>query len=429
MCIYFLCTFVQLKRHPGRKYELKLMTEEQQHLATSEIGHCRAATGEHGEHVNHSGCTLITASMLANEHSFKAQLRTTAFTLFLFVATWTFGALAVSQGHFLDMIFSCLYGSFSVTLGLFLLIQHCAKRDDVWHRWWSCCPSKPKVNANGEAGGSTRIESKNEFQPVCSSKALLSPNLHSQSPQCSLSWLPSAHIPVSPCCTTLHCSSPALGGCFHPQSLHHELPHPTLPLQSCLKDKTKSRSFSRPRPCLRNYHTTSLDGSVHSSHLDSPRSCYSSHPERQLSCSSPHPDHQLHCTSPNIQLKSLASHNLYEPHLDSPPSSHEGRTCHRHGAKVDIFSDHYCPTTDSSFLNASSPENTSNDRLMFAGTKAASKMEDDVLHLDMEPPRISCSQVSRKTSQSRKGTISHDDSQHDDSGNIRTGPWKNETTV
>ncbi|KAK3528823.1 hypothetical protein QTP70_011718 [Hemibagrus guttatus] len=162
MCMYFLCTFVQLKRHPERKYELKAMTEEQQRLATAEIGHCHAASGEPGEQGDHSGCMAITASMLANEHSFKAQLRATAFTVFLFLATWAFGALAVSQGHYLAMIFSCLYGAFSVTLGLFMLIQHCAKRDDVWHRWWACCPSKPKLDVNGETAEST--ESKSHFE-------------------------------------------------------------------------------------------------------------------------------------------------------------------------------------------------------------------------------------------------------------------------
>ncbi|XP_062859817.1 adhesion G protein-coupled receptor A1 [Trichomycterus rosablanca] len=459
MCIYFLCTFAQLKRHPERKYELKAMTEEQQRLATAEIGHCHAASGEPGEHNDHSGCTVITASMLANEHSFKAQLRATAFTLFLFLATWAFGALAVSQGHFLDMIFSCLYGAFSVTLGLFLLIQHCAKRDDVWHRWWACCPSKRKVDVNGEAGGSTQVESKTEFEvePACSTKALLSPQLHTQSPHCSLSSLPSGQIPVSPYCTTLHCSSPMLGGCPRPQSLPDELPRPALPLQSCLKDRTKSRSFSRPRPCLRDYHmtSTSLDGSVHSSHLDSPHSvhldnplaCHTSHLESQLSCHSPHPDNQLRCTSPNIQLETLASHNLHDglcchgTHLDSSLPCHEGHTCHRHmcSAKVDIFSSYCCPKTDS-FPNVSIAKDASTGSLMYSGTKTATKKEDIMLHLEIPPPRASVSSstatLSRKGSQSRRETVSRSDGQQEDytfnpdsTGNIRTGPWKNETTV
>uniref|UniRef100_A0A672RYC5 Adhesion G protein-coupled receptor A1-like n=1 Tax=Sinocyclocheilus grahami TaxID=75366 RepID=A0A672RYC5_SINGR len=325
MCIYFLWIFVQLKRHPERKYELKAMTEEQQRLAVAEIGHCHAVSGEPGEHGDHTGCTAITASMLANEHSFKAQLRATAFTLFLFLATWVFGALAISQGHFLDMIFSCLYGAFSVTLGLFLLIQHCAKRDDVWHRWWACCPNKQKVEVNGEAAG-------NAIDSSCLGKPLLSPHLHSPLPHCKLGTLPSTQNHTGTCCATLHSPSSLM---THPQPLPDELPRPTLPLQSCLKDRSKTRSFNRPRPCLRDYSyhmtSTSMDGSMHSSHLDSPHSvhldnpltCHTSHLDTQLSCHSPHPDNQLRGPSPSPHLESLVSHGLHDRTLSRNSSHHE----------------------------------------------------------------------------------------------------------
>ncbi|XP_072524071.1 adhesion G protein-coupled receptor A1 [Salminus brasiliensis] len=475
MCIYFLCTFVQLKHHPERKYELKAMTEEQQRLATAEMGHCHAG-GEHGEHGDHMGCTAITASMLANEHSFKAQLRATAFTLFLFLATWAFGALAVSQGHFLDMIFSCLYGAFSVTLGLFLLIQHCAKRDDVWHRWWACCPSKPKVEVNGEAAGNavTQIQSHTPpshsqtqihcpAEPPCSVKPLLSPHLHT-SPHCKLSPLPSAQNHTSTCCAALHSSSPMLGSSSRPQSLPDELPRPTLPLQSCLKDRTKSRSFNRPRPCLRDYAyhmaSTSMDGSVHSSHLDSPHSvhldnpltCHASHLDSQLSCHSPHPENQLRCPSPSPHLEGLASHSLHDSischsvHLEL--DGHDGHTCHRHAccAKADPFSSFCCPRADP-FASACQTEDPEPSSLMYSGSKPADKEDDVMLHLDIPPPRaalpcsqatLPCSQatLSRKGTLSRRGTLSRNGSLHEDyafssdsTGNIRTGPWKNETTV
>lgn len=115
-CVYFLGTYIQLRRHPERRYELRERTEEQQRLAGPEDGQGPGAPP------GTPARDALAASLLQNEHSFKAQLRAAAFTLFLFVATWTFGALAVSQGHFLDMIFSCLYGAFCVTLGLFILI-------------------------------------------------------------------------------------------------------------------------------------------------------------------------------------------------------------------------------------------------------------------------------------------------------------------
>ncbi|MCJ8738551.1 hypothetical protein PDJAM_G00037140 [Pangasius djambal] len=447
MCMYFLCTFMQLKRHPERKYELKAMTEEQQRLATAEIGHCHAASGEPGEQGDHSGCTAITASMLANEHSFKAQLRATAFTVLLFLATWAFGALAVSQGHYLDMIFSCLYGAFSVTLGLFLLIQHCAKRDDVWHRWWACCRSKPKLDVNGEATGSTEIKSHLEVKQPYEGKPLLSPHLLPPSPHCNLSPMPTVQIPMNPCCSTLYSSSPVLEGSAHSLSLPDELPHPFLPLQSCLKDRTKSRSFSRPRPSLRDYTlhmtSTSLDGSVHSSHLDSPHSmhlenpitCHTSHLESQLTCHSSHLDNQLHCTSPSIHME------IHRKHLDSQLPCHEGHTCQRHmcSAKAESFSSICCPIIDP-FSGASQREDTSTDSLIHSSTKMTNKEEDIMLHLDIPPPRAtvpsSQATLSRKGTVSQRGLLSHNSSLHEDyvvspdsTGNIRTGPWKNETTV
>ncbi|KAM9462562.1 adhesion G protein-coupled receptor A1 [Clarias gariepinus] len=443
--LYFLCTFVQLKRHPERKYELKTMTEEQQRLATAEIGHCHAASEEPGEQGDHSGCTAITASMLANEHSFKAQLRATAFTVLLFLATWAFGALAVSQGYYLDMIFSCLYGAFSVTLGLFLLIQHCAKRDDVWHRWWACCPSKPKLDVNGEAVGSTEIKSHIEAKQSYAGKPLVSPHVLTSSPHCNPSSLPTAQIRMSPCCSTLYSSSPVLEGSAHSLSLSDELPRPSLPLQSCLKNRTKSRSFSRPRPCLRDctlhMASTSLDGSVHSSHLDSPHSmhleipitCHTSHLERQLSCHSPHLDNQLRCTSPSIHMESQRTH------LDSQLLCHEEHTCHRHMccAKAEPFSSICCPKTDP-FSGASQEEDSSTDSLTHSSTKMTDK--DIMLHLDIPPPRatVPSSQAafSKKGTVSQKGVLNHNSSLHEDfvlspdsTGNIRTGPWKNETTV
>ncbi|KAG5831196.1 hypothetical protein ANANG_G00301270 [Anguilla anguilla] len=224
-CVYFLCIYIQLKHHPERKYELKPVTEEQQRLAAGEVGHCHAADPGAPPH-SHSraSCPALNPSLLANEHSFKAQLRTAAFTLFLFLATWAFGALAVSQGHFLDMIFSCLYGAFSVTLGLFVLIHHCAKRDDVWHCWCACCPARrhacqgpahgharPKVNVNGDTQLHTHAHSHAHchLDSPCPGKALLAHG-HAPSAHCKLSGLQAVqnHVaclsPVAPCCAALH---------------------------------------------------------------------------------------------------------------------------------------------------------------------------------------------------------------------------------
>uniref|UniRef100_A0A3Q4I3Y6 Adhesion G protein-coupled receptor A1a n=1 Tax=Neolamprologus brichardi TaxID=32507 RepID=A0A3Q4I3Y6_NEOBR len=373
MCVYFLWTYVQLRRHPERKYELRVLSEEQQQLSSNESHHhCHADTGSAGD------CQPFAAgvSVLANEHSFKSQLRATVFTLFLFLATWTLGALAVSLGHFLDMIFSCLYGAFCVTLGLFLLIQHCAKRDDVWHRWWACCPCRSKTEDGPGGGQSQRQEL---HQPHCHLNSPLSvkqqmlspypiqsshhrttppsqsPALNHTGPCCVAVMTPVSPSPISPRADQM--PSP------RPQSLPDELPHPALPLQSCIADRTKTRSFNRPRQCFQDYRShitsTSMDGSVHSTHLDSPHNVH--HIEASpLVSNSPHPDLQLPYISPHLDSQLVVS-------------------CH------------------------SFPRNTL--------------------------PR-------QHGTVNRRGPIGRNRSLQEDSlfgsdatGNIRTGPWKNETTV
>ncbi|KAG9333716.1 hypothetical protein JZ751_010650 [Albula glossodonta] len=376
-CVYFLCTYVHLKRHPEVRYELRPMTEEQQRLASGEMGHCHAGdSGDPGD--THAGCAAINPSMLANEHSLRAQLRTAAFTLLLFLATWSFGALAVWQGHFLDMIFSCLYGAFSVTLGLFLLIQHCAKRDDVWHRWWACCPSRhhgddapPKADANGDVHAEARCH---EGSP-CPGKALLTPHVHTPSSHCKLSH-------SGPCCAMLRSQ----------QLLEEEsrpLASPTLPLQSCLKDRTKPRQYGRPRQgALRDYAyhiaSSSMDSSVHSSHLDSPHSV--------------HEGHTCHLFQGHTCHMELEGH------------------CHHHG----------CCSKAASLGSVCPPEGA----MAYACAKTAD--EDTPLHLEMDPCGPSHSLLQDSTNQNR--TVSSNLQEDflygsDSTGNIRTGPWKNETTV
>ncbi|XP_033882254.3 adhesion G protein-coupled receptor A2-like isoform X2 [Acipenser ruthenus] len=384
-CIYFLCTFIQLKRHPERKYELKEMTEEQQRLASTEVGHCHmTASGS----LSQATCSMISASMLENEHSFKAQLRSAAFTLFLFLATWTFGALAVSQGHFLDMIFSCLYGAFSVTLGLFILIHHCAKRDDVWHCWWSCCPSRrntysaqgnarPKANVNGE----TRVHSHCVLDSPCPGKAVPGFN-HSTSGHCKLTNLQAVqnHVsclsPVTPCCANMH-SEHFIDDEPHIHVHSEESFRPNMHIHRCLKSRTKPRHFSQHRTAGDReyaYHIpSSIDGSIHSSHTDSPH------------------------------------------------STHDGHTCHRRACclKGELF-----PTT-------SQPESSDASTVVCG----CSKMPDDdavhhAAHLEMHPRRQSSPQNPPNQNGILKGSL-HEGLIYssDSTGNIRTGPWKNETTV
>ncbi|XP_053442109.1 adhesion G protein-coupled receptor A1 isoform X3 [Nycticebus coucang] len=269
-CLYLLGTYVQLRRHPERRYELRARTEEMQRLARPEGGLSRVARP-----CSPPARDAPAASLLQNEHSLQAQLRAAAFTLFLFAATWAFGALAVSQGHFLDMVFSCLYGAFCVTLGLFVLIHHCAKREDVWRCWWACCPSRTDgpaaelgaraaLHANGDAPCLGQLHGFGHTPGHCKMTNL-------QAAQGHVSCL----SPATPCCAQMHCEQlmeeEAHSHLQEEDAFRHD-PH----LHRCLKGRTKQHYFSRPRTSAEleyPYHIpSSLDGSPHSSRTDSPSS-------------------------------------------------------------------------------------------------------------------------------------------------------------
>ncbi|XP_071319207.1 adhesion G protein-coupled receptor A1 [Trachinotus anak] len=476
MSVYFLCTYIQLKCHPERKYELRILSEEQQQLSSSESNHhCHTDTGGASGPAGDCPPFATGISVLANEHSFKSQLRATAFTLFLFLATWALGGLAVSLGHFLDMIFSCLYGAFCVTLGLFLLIQHCAKRDDVWHHWWACCPSKSKTE-NGNGGGQSQRQGLHQphchlNSPCLGKQPLLSPHLVQSSyhkmmpppqsptrdhtgPCCVAVMSPVTTTPVSP--LTEPMPSP------RPQSLPDELTHPILPLQSCLTDRTKSHSFNRPRPCLQDYHShmasTSMDGSMHSSHLDSPHAAH--HLEGSpLVSNSPHPDLQLPCLSPHLDKQLVSCHSLQRQ--TSCHSVQDSVTsCHSHAHNM-----HDSTTSCHSLLLPSQGVHPSqwhiyNSADYSSTTSCCEKPDPFILQYQQDPDAYSCmskttekekdnvcEEVEQKgfprntlprqhATVSLRGTISRNRSLQEDSlfgsdttRNIRTGPWRNETTV
>ncbi|TRY89015.1 hypothetical protein DNTS_029301 [Danionella cerebrum] len=171
-CIYLLMSFWTLNKHPDRKYELKSTAQvrgkntfpELRRTLTPCFGRFPLIEPPTNSGQCHSGCSGLlphpSSSSLANEHTLKAQLCSTSFTLLLFSLSWIFGVLSVTLWDFLGMIFSCLYGASSVTLGLFILIHHCAKRDDVWSCWTSCCLGHQKNTCHHPT---TKL---NELSPV-----------------------------------------------------------------------------------------------------------------------------------------------------------------------------------------------------------------------------------------------------------------------
>ncbi|XP_061565288.1 adhesion G protein-coupled receptor A1-like isoform X2 [Cololabis saira] len=501
MAGYFLLSYVRLRLHPERRYELRLLSEERPH-PSSESNHVRrdgggASCPNGGGAAN--GCFPAGATVLANEHSFKSQLRAAAFTLFLLLSTWALGGAAVALGHFLDMVFSCLYGAFVVTLGLFLLIQHCAKRDDVWTRWWGCCRAGA---GSEEGGGGPEPEGgppRPEHQPHCHLSSpcpgkppppqhllqsydpmmpppppMMPPPPQSPVPAPGGLGAPGSLVgpPSGPCCLAV--LSPPLSPAAalpspRPQSLPDELPRPALPLQSCLADRTKSRSFHRPRPpYLQDYRahgaSLSLDGSVCSSHLDSPlaaaagpcsphTACSSPHPDLQLP-GSPHPDlqaclglqRQTSCHSVQDSLASLASchnhnfqgsvtscHNNLQGSVTSCHNNLQGSVTSCHSLLLpscpwppyppppaDPTSDPCCCRNPDLFACPPDPIRENEGYLSDLETRGFPRNTLPRQHATL----------SRRAAIGRNRSLQEDGLFGSDAtGNIRTGPWKNETTV
>ncbi|KAF3691474.1 Adhesion G protein-coupled receptor A1 [Channa argus] len=473
--VYLLCTYIQLKRHPERKYELRILTEEQQQLSSETNHHCHKETS--GGSGSGGDCPAFATgvSVLVNEHSFKSQLRGTAFTLFLFLATWALGALAVSMGHFLDMIFSCLYGAFCVTLGLFLLIQHCAKRDDIWHRWWACYPSKSMTedgNGDGQRQKTELHQPHCHHNSPCSGKQPLLSSYPVQSLYHKIT--PPSQSPTSnqtgPCCVAV--VSPVTTPISpltepvpspRPQSLPDELPdeRPCLPLLSHLADKTKSRSFNRTHPCLQEYRShmtsTSMDGNVHGSYLESPHAMH--HLEGSpLVSKSPLPDTDIPCLSPHLD-KQLASCHSLQRQTSCHSVQESGTSCHSRAHNM-----HDSITSCNSLLLPSHGVHTCQWHLYssadHSSTPSCCEKPDTInLQYQKDPNAYSCNSKTvegkdhfcaemeqkgfprntlprQHVTMNRRGTIGRNRSLQEDglfgsdpTGNIRTGPWKNETTV
>ncbi|KAJ8262073.1 hypothetical protein GJAV_G00161870 [Gymnothorax javanicus] len=139
-CLYFLSVMVQLRRHPERRFELKEPAEEQQRLAGSEPSE---GPVHDSASVSQGNFSAVSLSALENEHTFPVQLLGVGLALLLFVALWVFGALSVSQEYPVDLVFSCLFGVVALGLGGFMVAHHCINREDMRHNWISaCCPGR-----------------------------------------------------------------------------------------------------------------------------------------------------------------------------------------------------------------------------------------------------------------------------------------------
>ncbi|KAM4756475.1 adhesion G protein-coupled receptor A2 isoform 2-T2 [Cyanocitta cristata] len=133
--IYFLCAGLSLQCRPSHRKDIPEPLEPPPRLGgTSDL-----LTDSGSISVTlHSGPPCPEGDGV---YSLRVQFWALVATHALYVALWTFGAMAVSQRWYLNIVFSCLYGVTAVALGLFIFVHHCLRRRDVLSSWFSCCPS------------------------------------------------------------------------------------------------------------------------------------------------------------------------------------------------------------------------------------------------------------------------------------------------
>ncbi|NXH92119.1 AGRA3 protein, partial [Edolisoma coerulescens] len=271
-CMYFLSIFIQLKRHPERKYELKEPVEEQQRLATN----------EHGElaHQDSLSVSLVSTSALENEHSFQAQLLGVGLTLVLYVTLWIFGALSISLYYPMDLIFSCFFGATCLSLSAFLMVHHCINREDVRHAWiTTCCPGRstysvqvnvPPSNSSGTNGEAPKCTN-SSAESSCTNKSASS--LKNSSQGCKLTNLQAAAAQCHPTSLPLN-TGPQLDNSLTEHSVDNDIKMHVAPLEVQFrtnghpsrhhKNRSKGHRASR-LAVLREYAydvPTSVEGSV-----------------------------------------------------------------------------------------------------------------------------------------------------------------------
>ncbi|XP_032651439.1 adhesion G protein-coupled receptor A3 isoform X4 [Chelonoidis abingdonii] len=271
-CMYFLSIFIQLKRHPERKFELKEPAEEQQRLAISEHGDLN--------HQDSVSVSLVSTSALENEHSFQAQLLGASLTLFLYVALWIFGALAVSLYYPMDLILSCFFGVTCLSLSAFLMTHHCVNREDVRHSWiTACCPGRStysvQVNVQPSNSSGTNGETpkctNSSAESSCTNKSASS--LKNSSQGCKLTNIQAAAAQCHPNSLPLN-TGPQLDTSLTEHSVDNDIKMHVAPLEIPFrtnghqsrhhKNRSKGHRASR-LTVLREYAydvPTSVEGSV-----------------------------------------------------------------------------------------------------------------------------------------------------------------------
>ncbi|ELK24696.1 Putative G-protein coupled receptor 125 [Myotis davidii] len=390
-CMYFLSIFVQLKRHPERRYELKEPAEEQQRLAATENGDVAQPDS--------MSLSLISTAALENEHTFQAQLLGAGLTLLLYVALWMFGALAVALYYPLDLVFSFFFGATCLSLSAFIVVHHCVNREDVRLAWiMTCCPGRSsysvQVNVqppnssgtNGEAPKCTNSSAESS----CTNKSASSFKNSSQG--CKLTNLQAAaaqcHANALPANAT-----PQLDNSLTEHSMDNDIKMHVAPLEVQFrtnvhpsrhhKNRSKGHRASR-LTVLREYAydvPTSVEGSVQN---DLPK---------------------------------------------SRPANSEGHSRSRRAYLAYRERQYNPPQQDSSDAASTLPKSSRNaDKTVSSGSKKEALRKPTAVELESQQKSYGLNLATQNgpiKSNGQEGPSPGADS----AGNVRTGLWKHETTV
>ncbi|KAM9311109.1 adhesion G protein-coupled receptor A2 [Gastrophryne carolinensis] len=132
--IYLLCAGINIKRQPADQKSLRDASEAQ----PSQAGISQLLSDSASISVTLNSAAPAEVDAI---YSLEVQFWSLVIVHVLYIILWIFGAFAVSQTWYLNIIFSCLYGVTAVALGLFIFIHHCVRRQDVQRSWFTCCPS------------------------------------------------------------------------------------------------------------------------------------------------------------------------------------------------------------------------------------------------------------------------------------------------
>ncbi|KAM8974313.1 adhesion G protein-coupled receptor A2 [Pelodytes ibericus] len=133
--IYLMCAGINLKRQPAEHKDLPEPSDPQQQPGG--ISHLLSDSSSISVTIN----STLPAPDVDTVYSLDVQFWALVIVHVLYIVLWVFGALAVSQDWYFNVIFSCFYGVTAVALGLFIFIHHCIRRQDVQRSWFACCPS------------------------------------------------------------------------------------------------------------------------------------------------------------------------------------------------------------------------------------------------------------------------------------------------